>query len=84
VHAINKEGAYLIYELSDTNTGSLSVVIPAGWWFAAEIPSAKGFVLVSCAVAPAFDFAEFEMAGAEMLSAKYPQHEQVIKRFCRC
>ena len=84
VHAINADGVYIIHELSDTDTGNLSVVIPAGWWFAAEIPSGQDFVLVSCAVAPAFDFSEFEMAGAAMLTAKYPQHAEVIKRLCRC
>ncbi len=37
-------------------------VIPANTWFAAHLPSKKGFGLVSCTVAPGFDFADFEMA----------------------
>jgi len=83
IHAIDADGAHTVYELSDTLTGSLSVVIKAGIWFAAELPSADGFVLVSCAVAPAFDFNEFEMARREDLLEEYPKHEEVIERLCR-
>jgi uncharacterized protein len=83
IHAIDGGGAYTVHELSDTFTGSLSVVIPAGQWFGAELPSAEGFVLVSCAVAPAFDFNEFEMANKWTMLNKYPQHEAVIERLCR-
>lgn len=36
------------------------IAIPAGWWQTAE--SLGHWTLVSCAVAPAFDFAGFEMA----------------------
>ena len=40
------------------------VVVPAGWWQAAALSDAAGdgWVLVGCAVAPAFDFAGFELA----------------------
>ena len=67
IHAIDENGIYTAYELSDTPTGSLSVAIKAGVWFAAEIPSKTGFALVSCAVAPGFEFREFEMADKERL-----------------
>jgi predicted cupin superfamily sugar epimerase len=45
---------------------SPQAVVPAGWWQAAALadPSPDGWVLVGCAVAPAFDFAGFEMAPA--------------------
>ncbi len=84
IQAIDAQGNYIVHELSDTATGSLSVVIPAGQWFAAELAEKQGFVLVSCAVAPGFDFAEFEMAQREVLGKKYPQHTDVISRLCRC
>jgi predicted cupin superfamily sugar epimerase len=83
IHAINEDGDYTMYELSDSNSGHLSVVIEAGIWFAAEIPSGKDFTLVSCAVAPGFEFAEFEMAEQEALSKQYPQHAELLKRLCR-
>lgn len=84
VHAISPDGVYIIHELSDTETGSLSVVIPAGWWFAAQIPSGKKFTLVSCAVAPAFNFTEFEMANCNTLTLMYPQYGDIINKLCRC
>jgi predicted cupin superfamily sugar epimerase len=65
------------------DTGSLQAVIPPNTWFAAEIPSATGFALVSCAVAPGFDFAEFEMAKKNELMALYPQHKELLGRLCR-
>lgn len=84
IHAIDLDGVYTVYELSEGSEGNLSVVIPAGWWFAAEVPSGDGFVLVSCAVAPGFDFSEFEMAGREALSRQYPQYAEFINRLSRC
>ena len=84
IHVINKTGEYSIAELSDGDTGSFSFVVKAGDWFAAELPSKSGFTLVSCAVAPGFDFAEFEMASKKILTALYPQHQNIINRFCRC
>jgi predicted cupin superfamily sugar epimerase len=83
IHSIDEDGGHVVHELSDTLTGNLSVVIKAGLWFAAEMPSKSDYVLVSCAVAPAFDFNEFEMARREDLLAQYPQHEEVIKKLCR-
>lgn len=35
-------------------------IVPAGWWQAAE--ARGGWALVSCVVAPGFDFAGFELA----------------------
>ncbi len=83
IHVIDEDGAYAVYELSDTPSGSFSVAIKAGQWFASEIPSKSGYILVSCVVAPGFDFAEFEMAKKEELIAQYPQHSQIISKMCR-
>jgi predicted cupin superfamily sugar epimerase len=83
IHVINEGGNYYSYELSDTGTGSLSVAIKAGLWFAAEIPSGEGFTLVSCAVAPGFEFAEFEMAALDKMTKLYPQHIGLLNRLCR-
>jgi len=58
-------------------------VVAAGSWFGAELErgSQKGdFALVGCTVAPGFDFADFELAKTQELSAKYPAHEDLIRR----
>jgi predicted cupin superfamily sugar epimerase len=83
IHAIDEAGNYSAQELSDKPSGSLFAAIKAGLWFAAEIPSETGFVLVSCAVAPGFEFAEFEMAKKQVLSIQYPRHHLIIDKFCR-
>ena len=83
IQVINEAGDYYSYELSDASTGNLSVVIEAGLWFAAELPSKEGFTLVSCAVAPGFEFAEFEMAEQETMIKLYPQHAGLLNRLCR-
>ena len=83
IHVIDNAGTHTTIELSDADTGSLQAVITPNTWFAAEIPSATGFALVSCTVAPGFDFAEFEMAKKEEMLVQYPQHEALLKRMCR-
>ncbi len=41
------------------------------------------YALVGCTVAPGFEFADFEMAKQEELTARYPQHVEVIRRLTR-
>ncbi|WP_214073349.1 cupin domain-containing protein [Mucilaginibacter sp. dw_454] len=83
IHVIADKGQYSLIELSDLPSGNLQAVIPCNTWFAAELPTYNGFTLVSCAVAPGFDFAEFEMAKCADMLATYPQHRKLLKRLCR-
>lgn len=55
--------------------------IPADCWFAAWIPSGKGYGLVSCTVAPGFDFQDFELAEKDVLSSEFPHLKRVIENF---
>lgn len=83
IHMIDDEGNYSSQELSDEISGTLQFMVPAGVWFAAGIPSGRDFVLVSCAVAPGFEFSEFEMADRDEMIHKYPQHAEILTKFCR-
>jgi len=83
IHIIDEDGKYTQIELSDEVSGSLSAVIKAGLWFASEIPSKESFALVSCAVAPGFEFSEFEMADKGAMIGLYPQHSEILERLCR-
>lgn len=84
IHVINTDGNHEVWELSDMPpTGNLSLVVPAGLWFAAEIPLKEGYTLVSCAVAPGFEFSEFEMADRKELQTRYPEHDELFARLCR-
>lgn len=54
-------------------------MIPGGHWFALRCEVADSFALIGCTVAPAFDFADFHMDDRASLTAKFPQHAQLIK-----
>lgn len=58
---------------------SLQAIIPAGKWFAARVKDGKGFALVSCTVAPGFDFQDFELADLNDLLKEYPRYEKDIR-----
>lgn len=48
------------------------VAISADVWFAARIKNQKGFALVSCVVAPGFDFNDFKLANKNELIKLFP------------
>jgi predicted cupin superfamily sugar epimerase len=62
------------------------VYIPHGTWFGARVnPAAPdeqacAYTLVSCLVAPGFEFDDFELASYEQLAGEYPQHQQLIEQ----
>jgi uncharacterized protein len=58
--------------------------VSAGRWFGARLASAEhGYCLVSCTVAPGFDFADFELARRASLTAGFPHHAEVIASLTR-
>jgi predicted cupin superfamily sugar epimerase len=83
IHVINLQGIHTILELSDSETGVLQAIIPPNTWFASEIASKTGYVLVSCAVAPGFEFTEFEMAKKGELITQHPQLQTILNKLCR-
>ncbi len=72
LHVIDLNGDYSIIEISDTKGGQLQYTIEAGCWFAAEVKDHYGYSFVSCAVAPGFDFDDFELGSIEELNVQYP------------
>ena len=83
IHVITAHRQHQVLELSDRNSGQLCHTVPAGLWFASEIPSKLGYSLVSCAVAPGFEFAEFEMANKKILTDEYPGYKDLFEKLCR-
>ena len=59
---------------------SLFCVIRSGNWFASRITQKSDYALVGCTVSPGFDFADFELAKKEKLTATYPQHTTLINQ----
>jgi uncharacterized protein len=58
-------------------------IVPANVWFASKIKHGRGYALVSCPVAPGFDFADFELANRNELLKEYPNFKAVIEEFTR-
>ncbi len=58
-------------------------MVPAGAWFASRPAPESAFSLVGCTVSPGFDFADFELAQADVLAQAYPSHEKTIRTLCR-
>ena len=78
LYVIDTEGSLTVHHLSPD--GEMQVVIYPEQWFAAEIPSKKGFCLVGCAVAPAFSFENFELGQKDTLMHEFPQYGELIER----
>ena len=85
VHVLHPDGKYELIKLgNDISSGeTFQAVVPAGCWFASETAPGGEFSFVGCTVAPGFDFADFELAVADSLSKEFPQHEELIRQFCR-
>lgn len=82
IHQLAEDGAYAVTRLGrDPDTGTLpQIVVPAGVFFGAELAPGGRFALVSCTVAPGFDFADFELPTGAALAARFPQHRAQIAR----
>ena len=82
IHGIDDTGALHTKRLGlDIENGAEpQATIPAGWIFGAEVAAPDGYALVSCTVAPGFDFADFELISRFELLEAYPDHAAVIQR----
>ena len=61
--------------------GTPLVAVPGGILQAAR--TLGGWTLVTCAVAPGFEFSDFELPSREALLQTYPGHAGLIRRFTR-
>lgn len=82
IHLITPAGEHREIHLGkDLHSGeAFQATVPAGCWFGAEVSGDGEHTLVSCTVAPGFDFADFEMGNKDSLLAAYPNHSCVIQR----
>ena len=84
LHLIEPSGAYTQRILaSDLKSGEPTTVVPAGWWQAARPALNCRWALGGCSVAPAFDFADFEMPPGASLIERYPDHARIIEALTR-
>lgn len=85
VHVIDERGLHTEVHLGpDPAAGqTYQEVIPSGRWFAAEVVAPASFALVSCVVAPGFDYADFELARRADPLQLFPQHGALVRRLTR-
>jgi predicted cupin superfamily sugar epimerase len=86
IYAIEPSGALRVDRLGDARldaAAAFSVAVPAETWFGARLESAGGWALVSAAVAPGFEFEDFELAQRGVLTAAFPQHAPVVAALTR-
>lgn len=86
LHIIDPEYNFETIVLGDpfiTANAVFHSVVPADYWFAAELADKASFGLVSCSVYPGFEFKDFELAGEQKIKSFAQcctKHEEVIKR----
>jgi uncharacterized protein len=82
VHSILPNGEHQITELGlDLTQNEVPFhVVPARTIFGSHLKDNKGYAFVSCAVAPGFDFADFELFSSGELTELYPAHQAIISK----
>jgi uncharacterized protein len=55
------------------------LLLPSGTWFSARCLTPQSYCLLSCSVAPGFDFADFELATTDHLEKLFPIHTVLIR-----
>jgi predicted cupin superfamily sugar epimerase len=62
-------------------------LVPAGSWQGARLaggphlPASRAWTLVSCIVAPGFEYDDFELGERDALLAAYPHHAEIVAAF---
>ncbi len=78
MHMIDTDGCYTSTRIGPpVRADSYVCVLPADAWFGATCEG--DHVLVSAMMAPAFTFADYELADRESLLAAYPEHAEIIR-----
>nr|WP_299175705.1 cupin domain-containing protein [uncultured Allomuricauda sp.] len=82
LYLISDKGEYSEQNIgSDFSDGQTpQFTVPGGYWFAAKTINPDSFSFVGCTVAPGFDFDDFVLPKRDELIAKFPKHQEIIKR----
>lgn len=85
IYELNQEGELHCHQLGNNLEAgeSFQILIKAGNWFGSRCEVKNGFSLVSCTVAPGFDFEDFEMAKKVDLIMAFPLHQSILNEMCQ-
>ncbi|WP_075342160.1 cupin domain-containing protein [Tenacibaculum agarivorans] len=80
LHMISPEGEYSFIRIGNDilNDEVPQFVVPAQYWFAAEVIQKDSFAFTGCTVAPGFDFSDFVLPTRKELIEVFPQHKEII------
>ena len=85
IYLFNQHGVLETIQLGLV-ANNFQATIPANTWFGAKLLNEESFCLVSCAVAPGFEFKDFEIAKSAQLLKEFGNstiHIQAIKMLTR-
>lgn len=81
VHTLDQNGHTEHAVGSNPEKGEqLQLLVPKDTIFGSSVKAANSYSLVSCVVAPGFDFADFELFTKEQLLPLFPDCEEIISR----
>lgn len=81
VHTLDENGHTEHLLGSDLSKGQQpQLMVPSGTIFGSAIVDEDSYALVSCTVAPGFDFRDFQLFTKEELLPLFPEHEAIISR----
>ena len=81
VHTLSERGHMQHYLGLDLSKGQQPFLwIPKDTIFGSTVLEKESFSLVSCAVAPGFDFRDFELFERPELLAAYPEYREIVER----
>ena len=80
LHMISPKGVYSYVLIGNNiiNNELPQFVVPANYWFAAEIIKEKSYAFTGCTVAPGFDFKDFVLPKRKELIKLFPKHSEII------
>lgn len=83
IHAFDLDGRYIKFDLGlDIDRGQQPMIkIPAGYIFGSE--SSGDYSLVSCMVAPGFDFQDFKLFTTSELLQRIEGEDELIRKFTK-
>ncbi|MCS5491170.1 cupin domain-containing protein [Algoriphagus limi] len=81
VHLLNEKG-HEILRLGpvDNQDCQPQQLVPANTIFGSSVEESDSYALVSCVVAPGFDFRDFELFSEDELLKEYPNESEIIRR----
>ncbi len=80
VHTLDEEGHQELKLGKDSPDSRPQQLVKAGTIFGSTVDSKDSYALVSCVVAPGFDFADFKLFETRELLSQFPNCDKIISR----